>query len=90
MQRNCNQKPEPINNMTTLTKKEMEQIILGLKMNISRAVDDLNDVKAYLLSAKFHKDTTVQVADVLRRLEEVRLRDDERFREWLSIGRKTK
>jgi len=31
--------------------------------------DKVRDLKAYLLSSKFHKDTTVQVDDVLRRLE---------------------
>ena len=29
----------------------------------------VKDLKSYLLSEKFHKDTTVQVNDVLRRLE---------------------
>ena len=39
----------------------------------------LADLKVYLMSAKFHNDPTVQVADVLRRLEEA-----ERFADQLA------
>jgi len=67
----------------------MEYYILGLKYEILRAVDDLNELKAYLLSDKFHNDTTVQVSDVLRRLEEVRLKDDESFRKWQTLTPRT-
>ena len=72
-----------------MTKTEMEYYILGLKYEILRAVDDLNELKAYLLSDKFHNDTTVQVSDVLRRLEEVRLKDDESFRKWQTLTPRT-
>jgi hypothetical protein len=32
---------------------------------------ELTELRRYLTSAKFHEDTTVQVADVLRRLDNV-------------------
>lgn len=65
-------------------------IILGLKINIMNSVDALDELRAYLLSDKFHNDTTVQVSDILRRLDEVPLRDDERFREGQTIYRRSK
>ena len=39
---------------------------------IIEAHNQLNELISYLYSSKFHNDTTVQVADVLRRLDPVR------------------
>jgi hypothetical protein len=47
--------------------------LLELKIEITRASEALDDLKTYLLSEKFHNDPTVQVHDVLRRLECVAL-----------------
>lgn len=35
--------------------------------------DEVTDLMVYLTSSKFHEDTTVQVGDVLRRLETLRI-----------------
>lgn len=56
-----------------MTKNEWMYKVLELKVEIARANQALDDLKAYLLSEKFHNDTTVQVRDVLRRLEGVAL-----------------
>jgi len=47
--------------------------VLELKLEITKANQALDDLKTYLLSEKFHNDTSVQVSDVLRRLEAVAL-----------------
>jgi hypothetical protein len=57
----------------TMTKNDWMSKVLELKIEIARANDSLDDLKAYLLSEKFHQDPTVQVRDVLRRLEGVAL-----------------
>lgn len=45
------------------------------ELNLQRAVawEKVAELKQYLGSSKFHNDTTVQVADVLRRLADVDL-----------------
>ena len=55
------------------TKAEITQENTELKLEIAKAHEALTELKAYLQSAKFHRDTTVQTTDVLRRLDEVRL-----------------
>ena len=56
-----------------MTKNDWINKVLELKVEITRANEALDDLKAYLLSEKFHQDPTVQVSDVLRRLEGVAL-----------------
>jgi hypothetical protein len=55
------------------TKAELADENIELKLEIAKAHEALTELKAYLQSSKFHRDTTVQTADVLHRLEEVRL-----------------
>jgi len=38
---------------------------------IESALLSVNEIRAYLLSSKFHEDTTVQVRDILLRLDNV-------------------
>ena len=57
----------------TMTKNDWMSKVLELKIEITKANDALNDLRFYLLSEKFHSDPTVQVRDVLRRLECVAL-----------------
>ncbi len=59
--------------MKTMTKNDWMYKVLDLKLEIAKADDDLNDLRAYLLSDKFKEDSTVQVSDVLRHLEAVKL-----------------
>ena len=59
--------------MKKMTKNDWMYKVLDLKLEIAKADDDLNDLRAYLLSDKFHDDSTVQTADILRRLERVKL-----------------
>ena len=56
-----------------MTKNDWMNKVLELKIEIARANESLDDLKTYLLSEKFHSDPTVQVRDVLRRLECVAL-----------------
>ena len=56
-----------------MTKNDWMYKVLELKLEIAQADDDLNDLRSYLLSDKFHDDPTVQTADILRRLEGVKL-----------------
>lgn len=55
-----------------MTKAEIAQENTALKSEIKKASQALTELTAYLVSPKFHLDTTVQVADVLRRLDEVK------------------
>ena len=57
----------------TMTKNDWMYKVLELAIEIARASEALDDLKTYLLSEKFHQDPTVQVRDVLRRLECVAL-----------------
>ena len=56
-----------------MTKNDWMYKVLELKIEITKANDALDDLRSYLLSEKFHNDPTVQVRDVLRRLECVAL-----------------
>jgi len=69
-----------------MTKSEMTYQILELKLENLRANDALNELRTYLLSDKFHDDPTVRVADVIRRLDEVRLTDYPTFRKGFSLN----
>lgn len=42
-----------------------------LDIRSREAIDEFRDLKRYLESDKFHTDTTVQVADVLRRMSQL-------------------
>jgi hypothetical protein len=59
-------------------KLEDENNVLGVELCYLRS--SLHNLRAYLLSDKFHLDTTVQVRDVLNRLDEAeRVALDGRF-----------
>ena len=55
------------------TKADLTKENNELKHDILEAHETITELRAYLQSPKFHQDPTVQTADVLRRLEEVRL-----------------
>ena len=57
-----------------MTKTEMEIMILELKLEMNKAVETMDEFREYLLSPKFDQDPTVQTSDVLRRLNEIKLR----------------
>lgn len=52
--------------------KQLERDLADLKIDRTLALLHLVDLQAYLSLEKFHDDTTVQVADVLRRLEPIK------------------
>jgi predicted component of type VI protein secretion system len=52
--------------------KKLEVVAASYTEQILDARDSLNNLRAYLQSDKFHTDTTVQVQDVLNRLEPLR------------------
>lgn len=56
-----------------MTKQDWMYKVLELKLEIAKADDAIKDLRSYLLSDKFQNDPTVQVSDVLRYLENVRL-----------------
>ena len=64
------------------TKADLTKENTDLKLEIIKAQEAITELRAYLQSPKFHQDPTVQTADVLRRLEEVRLNPDEAVAEW--------
>lgn len=70
------------------TKAELAQENTDLKIEIHKAHQALTELRAYLLSPKFHRDTTVQTADVLRRLDEVKLPYDEQVARWVGLTTK--
>lgn len=53
--------------------KQLESRVAELNQQRAVAWEQVADLKKYLCSSKFHNDTTVQVADVLRRLANVDL-----------------
>ena len=63
--------------MNYIKRLERDNLVRAAEMVGLRS--GLTDLKVYLTSAKFHNDPTVQVADVLRRLEEA-----ERFADQLA------
>lgn len=56
--------------MNYIKKLEVETAAYGEQVLDAR--DCLNNLRAYLQSEKFHTDTTIQVQDVLNRLEPIR------------------
>ena len=64
------------------TKADITEENTELKLEILKAHEAITELRAYLQSPKFHQDPTVQTADVLRRLEEVRLNPDEATAKW--------
>lgn len=56
-----------------MTKKDLEEEVLLLKLQIAAADDAVNDLRTYLLSEKFHNDSKVETRDVLRFIENVKL-----------------
>jgi len=67
-------------------KTAMDQDHIDLQIEMNEAYLALRELKAYLLSPKFHEDKTVQTSDVLRRLEEVNLTYDETVAKWSAIA----
>lgn len=51
--------------------KDLQEENLERARKIESALLSVNEIRAYLLSSKFHEDTTVQVRDVLNRLDNV-------------------
>lgn len=51
--------------------KDLQEENLERARKIESALLSVNELRAYLLSSKFHEDTTVQVRDVLNRLDNV-------------------
>jgi len=49
--------------------KKLEVVAASYTEQVMDARDCLENFRAYLQSSKFHEDTTVQVQDVLNRLE---------------------
>jgi len=70
----------------TTTKAELAQENTELKLEINKAHLALTELRAYLQSPKFHRDTTVQTSDILRRLDEVRLTYDETIAKWSAMA----
>ena len=52
--------------------KKLEVCNCAYTEQVMDARDNLENLRAYLQSEKFHQDTTVQVQDVLNRLESIR------------------
>jgi hypothetical protein len=46
--------------------------VTNLKMREQNLLAGLEAIKRYLCSSKFHQDTTVQVGDILLRMEEIK------------------
>jgi protein involved in polysaccharide export with SLBB domain len=67
------------------TKAELAHQNTELKLEINKAHLALTELRAYLQSSKFYEDPTVQTADVLRRLDEVRLTYDETIAKWSAL-----
>ena len=57
----------PRNNGILKLRNEIDH----LKREKAEIMDTINHLKSYLLSSKFHHDTTVQVKDVLARLPDI-------------------
>lgn len=53
--------------------KQLEARVKELNLQRATAWEQVAELKAYLCSSKFHNDTTVQVTDVLNRLNQIDL-----------------
>jgi len=60
----------------TTTKAKLALENTELKLEVLKAHEALQELREYLQSPKFYEDPTVQTADVLRRLNEVKLTPD--------------
>ena len=56
-----------------LRKENPQEKVKELEAQIAEAQEAINEMFRYLQSSKFHKDTTVQVKDVVDRLQIVRM-----------------
>jgi len=52
--------------------KQLQERIKELELSLDRKDEALNDLFHYINLPKFHKDTTVQVSDIRRRLLDIR------------------
>lgn len=68
--------------MNYITKLQTE--VRTLKYNASDANIALDELVNYLLSSKFNDDTTVQVKDVLNRLQPIREALGRHYAEYLA------
>lgn len=50
----------------TLTKRELELVLLEIRIQVNETAEILEEFKEHLLSSKFHNDPTIQTTDVLR------------------------
>lgn len=55
-------------------EKEAARFVIHQHYELRYLLAELDELRTYLMSPKFHEDTTVQVADVLARLEQLRSR----------------
>tara|TARA_R110000824_G_scaffold165651_1_gene342212 strand:+ start:156 stop:332 length:177 start_codon:yes stop_codon:yes gene_type:complete len=53
-----------------MTKSELNAENIELQTKIVKTDESLVDLLSYLMSSKFHVDTTVQVNDVIRRIQD--------------------
>ena len=53
------------------TKAELQSNLAEAQRHAALAFQNLEDLREYLLSPKFHSNPTVQTADVLRRTEDI-------------------
>jgi hypothetical protein len=51
---------------------KLHEQVKAQKLIIEQYEEGLNDLRCYLNSSKFHVDTTVQVSDIMLRLDEVK------------------
>ena len=51
--------------------EKLQEENLERARKIESALLSVNEIRSYLLSSKFHEDTTVQVRDILLRLDNV-------------------
>lgn len=57
----------PQRSRTSWKQKEIDKLVEDSEQ-LQKVKEVLEDLRVYLTSSKFHKDTTVQVSDVLNRL----------------------
>jgi hypothetical protein len=55
--------------MNIIVKLQANEKVYNESLN--QVQNSLNEIKRYLLSPKFHQDTTVQVGDILLRIDEL-------------------
>jgi len=70
----------------TTTKAKLALENTELKLEVLKAHEALQELRVYLQSPKFYEDPTVQTADVLRRLNEVKLTPDDQVARWSAVA----